>query len=68
MPEQIVQSQKPLKDAIAKVTSNGRDKWVSTGWTTPGTANLPTKIFDPISREVGPTFGLQVDYVDNPDL
>lgn len=52
MPEQIVQSQKPLHDAIAKVTNNGQYQWTFTGWTTPGTANSPTKIADSISRAV----------------
>lgn len=52
MPEQIVQSHKPLRDAIAKVTNNGRDHWRFTDWTTPGTANFPTKIADSISKAV----------------
>ena len=52
MPEQIIQSQKPLHDAIAKVTNNGQSQWRFTGWTTPGTANFPTKIADSISHAV----------------
>ncbi|KAL9100804.1 MAG: hypothetical protein Q9163_003870 [Psora crenata] len=51
MPEQIIESQQPLKDAINRVTNNGRDKWTFTAWTTPGTANFPTKIVDQISQE-----------------
>ncbi|KAL2044709.1 hypothetical protein N7G274_002483 [Stereocaulon virgatum] len=51
MPEQVVQSQRPLRDAIAKVTNDGRDSWEFKGWTTPGTANKPTKMFDTISTD-----------------
>lgn len=56
MPEQIIESQRPLRDAIDKVTNNGRDSWEFTGWTTPGTANNPTKMIDSISKGVHPLF------------
>ena len=59
MPEQVIVSQRPLHDAIAKVTNNGRDSWHFTAWTTPGTANNPTKIFDSISSDVYIPFSYQ---------
>ena len=49
MPELIHSSVNPLKDAIAKVTCNGRDYWTMTGWTNPGTADIPTMFMDSIA-------------------
>lgn len=46
MPEQIIESQDPLGDAIAKVTEKGWTQWQLTGWTTARISNDPTYFYD----------------------
>lgn len=54
MPEQQIWSEYPLRDAIDKVTRNGRYPWELVGWTLAGSSKQPTYLSDPISNPVSP--------------